>query len=127
MLKAEVYRSNTGAASFRDSFEANCITTGTQKGRDKTPKIDDTHHFVGSSSLKLLANHLVTYLRLMQNSERWKQFEDKLEITFPRDIKIFHPLGGSSRMLYPLSESEVNELWAHINHYSHREEVRYED
>lgn len=121
MVKTEVYRSDNG------SFEANGVTTGTQKGRNGTPKIDGTRHFVASSSLKLLANHLITYMRLMQNDERWKQFEDKLEIIFPRNMKIFHPLSGVSRILYPLSESEVRELWEHINHYSKREEVCYED
>ena len=127
MLKAEVYRSNNGSASFKDSFEANCVTTGTQKGRNGTPKIDGATHFVSSLSLRLLANSLVTYLKLMKDNARWKQFEDGLVITFPRDIKIFHPLDGASRILYPLSENEVRELWTQINYYSNREEVRYED
>ncbi|GEM_PF-5556425 len=121
MVRSEVYRSNYG------SFEANSITTGTQKGRHKIPTINGTSHFVSSSSLKSLANHLITYLRIMQDAERWKQFEDILEITFPRNIKIFHHMNGNSRILYPLSESEVGELWEHINYYSKRKEVRYED
>lgn len=120
MVKTEIYRSGNG-------FEANGVTTGTQKGRNRIPKIDGANHFVRCSSLKLLANHLVTYLRLMQGENRWKQFEDKLEIVFPRDIKIFHALSGASLILYPLSENEVEELWEHINYYSQREEVRYEN
>lgn len=120
MVRAEVYRSDTG-------YEAKSITTGTQKGRNKTPKIDGTHHFIARRNLKLLANHLVTYAKTMRDDGRWKPFEDRLEITFPRDLKIFHPLSGESRVLYPLSKVEVEELWEYIKYYSERAEVCYED
>ena len=123
MVSTVIYRSEGNTTSY----DANSITTGTQRGRDGVPKKDGTHHFVSSSSLKLLANQLVTYLRLMKDQDRWKNFEDRLEITFPRDIKIFHPLHGSSRILNPLTEGEVREFWEHINYYSEREEVRYEN
>lgn len=123
MVSTRIYRSYDGGF---DSFESHSLTTGTQRGKSGAPRIDNNESFYSQPSLKLLANHLITYVRLMKEDDRWQEFQDKLDITFPRDIKIFHPLGGVSRILLPLTEKEVREFWKHLKYYSHRREIGYE-
>src|SRR3989338_5641295 len=118
MLKVTVYKAFNDGPSF---FEAKGIITGTQKWHGITD------YYVARLSIKLLANHLITFLRIMKDDDKWKQFEDSLEITFPNEFKIFHPLGGVSRIMRPVSYDDIKELWTYINYYTQREEVRYDD
>lgn len=108
------------------TFEAKGVVTGTQKGRNGADAINDTGYYSVDVSIKLLANRLVTFLKIMAEEGRWMQHEDGLEITFPGHIKIFHPLSGVTRTMHPFSNVEVRELWTHIIFYTNRKKICFD-